>query len=433
MKTKAGSPIHCNRNDDIEYHFQCLRMGMWGRRLSCLKNKDMADHFAGNKTHYFTADGRSATDEVLVNIDIDCHHSGSLEGATAFAKHLRTTRFSNLYFEASTNGNGVHGYIVVVKEKLGTEGLNPVLRQFDRWLKAELSQGKWDVENVEVKGHAPEFGWGDQKLELRTYKSGQLAKLPREALARADELRGTTRVEVDELRRLQVPAESESVDSVVEEVRQRPRLVGFGEKERKQTGSISCRHFGDDELARLKGGYLSLAKELIGETRLIASGRKVVTEEDMAVFLMLLRFFTVNMNADGSLPVARWEAMWKALFEDGDIERAWCHHRFARMRNFLGDEKDLIAWEDDGFVIGVVGDDGRFTPGQASKWRACEELMERMECVEAEDVGGKFKEDDQGAREEGRGILYGCIRLAENDQYGNEEDNSILYECITVD
>ena len=133
--------------------------------------------------------------EVLVNIDIDCHGFGSLAGAIAFAEHLKATRFPNLYYEVSTNGNGVHGYIVVDKGDLGDEGLNGALSS---WTMAQgrVVPGHWDVENVEVKGQAPEFTWGQAKCELQTYKSGQLAKLPREALARADELRGTTRLTV---------------------------------------------------------------------------------------------------------------------------------------------------------------------------------------------------------------------------------------------
>ena len=60
---------------------------------------------------------------------------------------------------------------------------------------------------------------------------------------------------------------------------------------------------------------------MLGEKKLVAKGRKVVTEEDLAVFLMLLRFFTNNMNADGSLPVARWREMWTALHGAGDVEQ----------------------------------------------------------------------------------------------------------------
>ena len=85
-----------------------------------------------------------------------------LAGAVAFAEHLKATRFPNLYYEASTNGNGVHGYIVVQKGDLGDEGLNGALSILDRWLKAELSKGYWDVEDVEVKGHAPSSS-GDRR------------------------------------------------------------------------------------------------------------------------------------------------------------------------------------------------------------------------------------------------------------------------------
>ena len=163
VKTKAGNPAHVNRNDDIKYHFDCLKMGWYGRRLSRLRNADMTDHFAERKTLYFTSDGRSCVPEVLINIDIDCHGAGTLAGAVAFAEHLKAIKFPNLYYEASTNGNGVHGFIVVVKGDLGDEGLNSVLSVLDRWLKHELAHAKFDVENVEVKGQAPEFTWGMQK------------------------------------------------------------------------------------------------------------------------------------------------------------------------------------------------------------------------------------------------------------------------------
>jgi hypothetical protein len=79
----------------------------------------MAGRFAVRKTFHFTADGRCrGADEILLNIDVDRHKSGSLTGALAFVVHLRATRFSGLYYEARTNGNGVHGYLVLVKHDL---------------------------------------------------------------------------------------------------------------------------------------------------------------------------------------------------------------------------------------------------------------------------------------------------------------------------
>jgi len=425
VKTKADNPAHCNKNDDIKYHFDCLRMGWYGRRLSKLKNADMSDHFAGRKTFYFTADGRSSIPEVLVNIDIDCHGSGSLAGAIAFAEHLKAARFPNLYYEVSTNGNGVHGYLVVEKGDLGDEGLNGALIVLDRWLKAELSKSDWHVENVEIKGQAPEFTWGRQKFELKNYKSGQLAKLPREALSRADELLGTTRLTVQELRKLPVPAADESVASVVRRVEKatmttpadsvsesenREETSPLSPRLEKKGGSIAGRHFDDAELAKLGTGYSSLAKDLLGQTKLIATGRMVVTEEDLAIFLMILRFFSSNMNADGSLPVARWKEMWAALHGTGDIRRAWCHHRFASIRNFLSGE-GWLSWADEEFVVGVYAHDGRYVPGRAAKWKAGEELMEMLEAVDGQAavVGGDLAsevEADEG-KKEGRSTLYG--------------------------
>jgi hypothetical protein len=443
IKSRAGKPAHCNKNDDIKYHFQCLKSGWWGRRLSTLTNADMADHFTGRKTYYFTADGRSSNPEVLINLDIDCHRSGNLAGAVAFAEHLKATRFPNLYYEASTNGNGVHGYIVIVKGDLGDKGLNGALGLLDKWLKHELSSGDWDVENVEVKGQCPVFGWGRNKFELKTYTSGQLAKLPREALERADELRGTTCLQAAELRRttclqaaelrrLKVPAvASESGDSIGRKrAKSRERQVVGEKAKRIQSGSIVGRHFGEDELAKLDGSYLSLSKELLGEKKLDAAGRKVVTEADLAIFLMLLRFFTTNRNADGSLPTARWRAMWSALYEAGDIERGWCQHRYKAMRDFLSRE-GLLDWEDEDYVVGVLTGDGRFVPGKAAKWRAGEELMERME---EEQPGQSAAErcGDMIFDVEEKSILYGCSELDREHEEKQAEGGSILYGCKTT-
>ena len=67
------------------------------------------------------------------------------------------------------------------------------------------------------------------------------------------------------------------------------------------------------------------------------------------------------------------------------------------MRNFLSD-KGLIAWEDEGYVVGVYGDHGRFVPGKASKWNAGEDLMAMMEAAGIQEVGvgGDFASEAGG-------------------------------------
>jgi hypothetical protein len=92
----------------------------------------------------------------------------------------------------------------------------------------------------------------------------------------------------------------------------------------------------------------------------------------MAVFLLLLRFFTNNMNENGTLPWARFEGLWAALYRAGDVERAFNPKRFAAIRNHLSslvvDGEALLEWEDE-----------TYSAGQACKWRASEKLMRMIE------------------------------------------------------
>ncbi len=97
----------------------------------------------------------------------------------------------------------------------------------------------------------------------------------------------------------------------------------------------------------------------------------------MAIFLMLLKFFTNNMNDDGSLPVARFQGLWTSLLECGDLDRGFDCHRFKVIRDFFS-ELGLIDWQDESFVVGRMGIKGR-----AAKWKASQELLEIL-CLEEE-------------------------------------------------
>jgi hypothetical protein len=146
---------------------------------------------------------------------------------------------------------------------------------------------------------------------------------------------------------------------------------------------------------------------------------------------MLLRFFSASMNADGSLPTARWMELWTALYKADDIGRPWCHHRYAAMRNYLSG-KGLLTWEDPGYLIGGAGRDGRYVPGKAAKWCASEDLMAAMEAMDRENdqrepeciIPGRDASDSlMGKREEEEDILYGCKPSDKG------EGRDILHEC----
>ena len=263
---------------------------VWRKRhLPRLSNGDYGGHTAGLGTLYFQGEGRAGFAETLVMIDIDCQKSrglGSPAGAREFAEHLEREFFPGLYSEPSTNGAGVHAYLVLRKPGLPAKTVNAQLKTFEKWLKWEADRAGADIEGVEVKGSCPVYEFRDKKVVK--IKSGTNAKLPR------GDVRGTTHIEIADLAKL-VPAEE-----TVLEVRQRPTVAISASWCPR---AVTLNDLADMPELRELAVRLGVPGEKCG-------GRVVVTAEDVAIFLLVLRFLTKNMNDDGSLPWARFEALW---------------------------------------------------------------------------------------------------------------------------
>ena len=92
------------------------------------------------------------------------------------------------------------------------------------------------------------------------------------------------------------------------------------------------------------------------------------TSLDLATVVAMVEFFTLHPNEDGSMPHARFKAMWDAMYECGDITRAWDNKRFAYLRNMLSD-LGMIEWQDE-----------TYTPkgGKAMCWHASDSLLEAL-------------------------------------------------------
>lgn len=402
-----GHPIHCNKNEAVLEAFQRQR---W---LSRMTNAKFDQHFAGIETYYFTGNSRTRANETLAMIDIDCHKTGTLAGAIRFAQYVKDHHYPKLYFEVSTNGNGVHGYIVVEKSGLAPKFLNPLLKRLDHHLKALLHAGDFEVENVEVKGTCPVFTWGEKRGELTNYKSGQLAKLPREA-HRFEELKNTTRLSYMDL--LKLP--------LVETVSREATVTLAATRESQPVGSVSGKVIGEDELERLSGHYREVASLLMETHSLATTGRAVATVEDVAIFLLVLRFCTANMNEDGSLPYARFEGLWSALHEAGDVHRPFDCKRFAAIRNYLS-SLGLLDWEDNNYTPGRTDEHGKDHRGKACRWKASELLMGMLDeektghdMAEIGESSGIDKEEERGASLAGTDlskIIHSLVRTPEND------------------
>lgn len=365
---KGKHPVHINKNEEVLAFFDDLRKGRrtW---LDKIRNQDFIDHRKKKVTFYFAGDSKSKNDETLVLIDIDCKIMGTLKGAMAFAKFLKEHHFPNLYIEVSTHGNGAHGYFVLSKYGYGATVINNLLlHRLQTWLRKILAEQNFDVENVEIKGTLPVVEWGDEKYEALTYKSGTLAKLPRiETPEQEEQLRNTTVLTVNDLQNLPVIEEPK----VNKSTKTRNPATAY-------VGSISGKHISQDELGHLTGHYREVADSLMEVHALKTSGKTVATIEDVAIFLMLLKFFTDNMNPDGSLPVNRWSEMWKAVFEAGDINRTFCPQRFKVIRDHLSG-LGLLDWQDENYRIGWTDEDGKYHKGKACKWRASKEFMAKLE------------------------------------------------------
>jgi hypothetical protein len=292
-------------------------------------------------------------------LDIDCHESGSLEGAKRFAEYLKRCYFPNLYYETSTNGNGIHGYLIVDIWNWSAFDYNQVLKDAEKWLKRVLATTDFDVETVELKGRCPVVVWGeDYERQVKHFTMGGLAKMPRDA-KRLAEWKATTRMTAHDLRKL---PELYPVEATVE----------VKQSVKKQASAASVQGSLIDKERFQK--YLPLAQRFLSAPELIsAKSRVFVTAQDVAIFLVLLEFFGANPNEDGSMPYKRFAGMWDKLYQDGDVNRCFDNKKFAWIRNRVS-EKGGIDWIDMTYSVGF-----RDVKGQAAKWKASAELLALME------------------------------------------------------
>ena len=95
--------------------FLCLRLGIV--QAVPADAQDPGLHVAFHRVSHPLLPGvrKRKTPETLVLIDIDCHSRGSFEGAVRCVEWLRRNGFPGLFWCRSTNGRGIHAYLVVRK------------------------------------------------------------------------------------------------------------------------------------------------------------------------------------------------------------------------------------------------------------------------------------------------------------------------------
>ena len=251
------------------------RYNSW-RFGASLRNEQFADHFAGKATYYFWADHKAGTPEALFMIDIDAgaaHGGGSTEGCWRFAEQVKKKLFPGMYLEASTNGEGVHGYIVLCKAGIKTTLVRAILKNLDAYLKRLAASVKADIACVEVKGLPPRVQYDDNG-NISHITFGQFAKLPR-----GRGVLDTCKVKYGDLALL-------DPDEIKVEPEPRPEKTVQVRAGNKRPGSFDCRVVRQetlDRLPELERLASSLLRQWTGADSFKA-GRWTVTATDVAQF-----------------------------------------------------------------------------------------------------------------------------------------------------
>ena len=370
-KKYKGKPIMCPRNDQVEAFLN--HRGKW---LQKLRNRDYCDHFTGQETYYFQGTGRFNR-YTLLAIDIDCHSPGTrLEDAIAAAKYLQRLWGTKLYYEVSTNGNGIHAYFVLDKQVNGRvlEGKmlkNYLLDPLEEHL-ADVDK-LFDVDAIELKGTPATITWQNDELH---YRAGTLCKLPRVDNEAA--LMDTLVIDSDFVWNLPV-----GDDLPKPEVAKRDAEKPVRTTERRS--SLGECFFNQDDADRLKQ-FLRKSRRLIlndpvlchsilGETKRLGKARSTITEA-LGIFCFLFDWLCreENRNADGSMPTDRFVGLWKALYAAGFLTQSIDGKSFAFVRN-LADKLGLIKWVDVHYVVGQPRNVENRQKGQAAKWQSSEQFV----------------------------------------------------------
>jgi hypothetical protein len=325
-----------------------------------LKNDQFSEHFAGRATHYFWGDHTACSAEVLVNIDVDAlgqHGGGTTEGCWRFAEQVKDTLFPGLYLEPSTNGQGVHGYLRLMKLGIRADLVRQALKKLDRYLKRMAVSVGADIACVEVKGLPPSIQYDDNG-NITSITFGQWAKLPR-----GRGVLDTCKVEYTDIALLdpdEIKVEPQPEKTVEKKTASKMCLGSFDSRVVRQETL--------DKLPELEKLASCLLRQWTGGTSFKA-GRWTVTPTDLAQFFALM--LCIKPRPDDSLPVRAVGRLWEEVYLSGDFARPWNHHRFKAIRDLLS-RHGHIDWVDFRF---------QYVPerkGRCCRWQVGDELRSAL-------------------------------------------------------
>ncbi|MEQ8853629.1 hypothetical protein [Gimesia sp.] len=327
-------------------------------------NLDFDKHFRNKHTLYYTA-GRG--EYVLVMLDIDCHRKGSAKGAAAYLKYLKGKFFNqNLYYEASTNGKGIHGYLLLWTDNQNAEAVKDSMKRLQTLLQLDFIENrldqKYDVEWIEVKGMPMVVDFeNDGEFDITL---GHLAKIPREITNRFQDFRNTTMINIQDL--FDLP-DYKKLDP--------PSKKALAAKT-KESGSTGISF----DWSRLPY-FLAVGEyALTLQPKIACKNGLKVTALDIAIFLLLLEAFSFKYkNKNDEMPFNRFFKFWNDAFQDDEVSRAANRSRITAIKNLCSDI-GFITWIDNRYQFFPDGS----KKGTCCKWimsEACKALIDQFETA----------------------------------------------------
>ena len=431
-KKKKGASAPTQRTATSTTYFYNLD----GRSKSW-SSDDLAAHFGFSETLYYAGAGNKGNDFTLVMIDIDVQKAlklGSPAGALAFVQSLRDNYFPNLYWEPSTNGRGIHAYLILQKEGYPGAHVNGYLKRLQTFLTTLV--GGHDIEMVEVKGTCPIVTWekGDDR-QMRSIRYGMLAKLPREG-DRFDELRNTTLLTVPRLCALMAAPLTRPQTTKIPLARTTPRPRG------------SCP--GTPLKGRILSGLTSgavekRARQMIGADGIAINADLRLTPHDLAMIVTIVAHCTQDPNDNGTLPTARAKAIHDLAYDNELTKRPWNHYRWAAGRNWL-QAHGYLSTTDMAFHPGWTDGRGDYHKGTAAKWTGNQALMEvvlgklnspgshpqHSTSMEGAELTAQVKANSPGSHPQHSTSMEGAELTAQEARH-REWLNGALYQALAAD
>ena len=375
-------PEHKNTHARLVIFYDQRRRFANGQGLATNEKKLILDRFtqakfdlhaAGETTLYFSG-SKDKQPFTLAMIDPDNKNGvGTKIEAQRCLEFLKSNQcrqkyglnFPELYVEDSTSGNSCHGFFVVDKQNLTSIRINDGLRNLSKWLKLVVYHEGFGIGSMDnVKGTCPIFTWGVEKHHLLNVQAGVFGKIPRGFASRAFELQNTAVIQgpylnsVEFLRNISFhrPAQLPKIASrtVLDASASKIPLRIVEPVKTKCGGSVEGIKR-EQILACLAGRYRDAASSLCDGIKRTTQSRKVVSDLDIAVFLMLLEFFTNHMNDDGSLPTNRFRKLQDCLLEHGMPK--FDNEKYKVIRDHFSD-LGLLDWEDRRYRVKTQYQDG---------------------------------------------------------------------------